>query len=230
MPREKHANDLYEVELFDEDFFEDSEEWYVYYTVKNKKTQDIVCEGVHMFDESFMEGELEYLSSDERNLVAQTYLQEHVDELLSKRNINTLHPYVKDLVMASVNSTYGMHFVECYEELTDDERELYTQENLEMIRDEVEREGLSNYIEVGDLFMYEKDGEVLKPSYEPIITVYMGVGTLFDLSERKDLALEKTPDALEKLSLEKQLSAASQELPDKMSPKLMERTEWMERT
>ena len=186
-------------------FFENSEEDYYYYVILDTVTGKKAGEGICCMDAVGNENMLADLSFTEQVELLKVYLQEHIPELLEKKNVNELHPLVRDLVMASVNSQYGMYFVESYEEMEEDEREIYTEETLERIAEEVEKEGLEHYIEVGPLESYMVEDGQLVPSGNPVITVYMGIGTKFDLSEGEDLEKEVNPDVKEKIPLDQQI-------------------------
>ena len=181
----------YQVEIPDTDNFFDygvegvDTHWFQYF-VKNSEGKEI-SSGIYSVDyPKDTEWTLEGLKED-----AIAYLTEHIETVLAKPSLSDVKPILRNLIEASVQSDHGMVFIDLDEDF---DKEYYSPEALKELWEEVQKYGLENYVEVTDVqkaSAYEnfKDGT-------NIITVYMGIGTEFNLTEKEEVPeLSKGLDA-----------------------------------
>ena len=182
------AEQAYHVEIPDvENFFEDEHTHYFHYFIKNQDDKE-VGEGLYTMEypeaEEVPKIEIHRpngvaIAMDTENLLenmkkdAITYLNEHVEKLLSKPYLEEVSPMLQDIVRDSIESDYGMVFIDVDEDL---DREYYSDERLAALQEEVSRLDIHSYVEAWDSVDNLEEGDNL-------ITAYMGVGTLFNLAE-----------------------------------------------
>lgn len=182
------AEQAYHVEIPDvENFFEDEHMHYFYYFIKNQNGKD-VGEGIYTMEYPEAE-EVEqkvihrpngaFIALDTENLLenmkkdALTYLNEHVEELLSKPYLEEVSPMLQDIVRDSMESDHGMVFIDVDEDL---DREYYSDERLAALQEEVSWLDIEGYLEGYDSLDGLEEGDNL-------ITAYMGIGSAFNLCE-----------------------------------------------
>lgn len=187
------AEQIFHVEIpYVKNFFEDEHTHYFHYFIKNQDGTEL---GEGLYTMEYPEAEAveqkvihrpngAFIALDTENLLenmkkdALTYLNEHVEELLSKPYLEEVSPMLQDIVRDSIESDHGMVFIDVEEDM---DREYYSDERLAALQEEVSRLDIHSYVEAWDSVDDLEEGDNL-------ITAYMGVGTLFNLAE---MPLEK---------------------------------------
>lgn len=160
----------FEVDIVDDFSFFDDETTYIYhYLIKDNEDKPI-CESIHIVyipeeneDKSFEDlipNVIEHIKNNAMNLIDKPYLTQ-------------MSPLMQELVTSSIESEHGMVFIDIDEYF---DKEKYSDENIEQLCNEIDQLNLDNFIEVSDY-------KFALANADPLITVYFGVGTNFNLSE-----------------------------------------------